>query len=162
VADHPAFASTAVCRPSGAGAETQWFRRMLFPIGAAALLSLAACANQSAISVQGKRVSGYVRMTQVQAAYLGSGNAGSGVLFYQGDEPMNLNIRIFALALPILLASCASYGPYHPNTSAEPLNSVRGPTDGRYKLAFIEFGDQGSALDTSHAKHQPMGRGSGV
>ena len=62
---------------------------------------------------------------------------------------MNLNIRIVTLALPILLASCAAYGPYHPNTSAEPLNSVRGPTDGRYKLAFIEFGDQGSALDTS-------------
>jgi hypothetical protein len=62
---------------------------------------------------------------------------------------MNLNIRIVTLALPIVLASCAAYGPYHPNTSAEPLNSVRGPTDGRYKLAFIEFGDQGSALDTS-------------
>jgi hypothetical protein len=65
---------------------------------------------------------------------------------------MNLNIRIVTLALPILLASCAAYGPYHPNTSAEPLNSVRGPTDGRYKLAFIEFGDQGSALDTSQRK----------
>ena len=62
---------------------------------------------------------------------------------------MNLNIQIITLALPILLASCASYGPCHPNTSAEPLNSVRGPMDGRYKLAFIEFGDQGSALDTS-------------
>src|SRR5215469_17004277 len=59
---------------------------------------------------------------------------------------MNLNIRIVVLALPIVLASCASYGPYHPNTFAEPLNSVRGPADGRYKLAFIEFGDQGSAL----------------
>jgi hypothetical protein len=65
---------------------------------------------------------------------------------------MNLNIQIVTLALPIVLASCASYGPYHPNTSAEPLNSVRGPTDGRYKLAFIEFGDQGSALDTSQRK----------
>ena len=62
---------------------------------------------------------------------------------------MNLNTRIVTLALPIVVASCASYGPYHPNTSAEPLNSVRGPSDGRYKLAFIEFGDQGSALDTS-------------
>src|SRR6476620_6356672 len=61
----------------------------------------------------------------------------------------NLNIKIVTQALPILLASCASYGPYHPNTSAQPLNSVRGPEDGRYKLAFIEFGDQGSALDTS-------------
>jgi hypothetical protein len=62
---------------------------------------------------------------------------------------MNLNIRIVTLTFAILLGSCASYGPYHPNTSAEPLNSVRGPTDGRYKLALIEFGDQGSALDIS-------------
>ena len=65
------------------------------------------------------------------------------------SSSMNLKIRIVTLALPIVLASCASYGPYHPNTSAEPLSSVRGPADGRYKLAFIEFGDQGSALDTS-------------
>ena len=56
---------------------------------------------------------------------------------------------LFALAFVILLGSCAPYGPYHPNISGEPLNSVRGPGDGRYKFAFIEFGDQGSALDTS-------------
>lgn len=54
-----------------------------------------------------------------------------------------------ALALATLLGSCAEYGPYHANTSSEPLNSVRGPADGRYKFAFIEFGDQGSALDMS-------------
>ena len=36
--------------------------------------------------MQGKPVSGYVRITQVQAAYLGSGNAGSGVLYYQGSR----------------------------------------------------------------------------
>jgi hypothetical protein len=54
-----------------------------------------------------------------------------------------------ALAVVTLLGSCAPYGPYHANTSSEPLNSVRGPSDGRYKFAFIEFGDQGSALDTS-------------
>jgi hypothetical protein len=60
-----------------------------------------------------------------------------------------LNMRIVTVVLSIFLASCASYGPYHPNTSAAPLNSIRGPKDGRYKLAFVEFGDQGSALDTS-------------
>ena len=43
--------------PSGLGAERIWFRRALFLIGAAALLSLAACANQSAISLEGKPVS---------------------------------------------------------------------------------------------------------
>jgi len=57
-----------------------------------------------------------------------------------------------SLAFTMLLASCAAYGPYHGNTSSEPLNSVRGSKDGRYKLAFIEFGDQGSALDNSQIK----------
>jgi len=58
--------------------------------------------------------------------------------------------RVFVtIAAAILLTSCAAYGPYHANTSGEPLNSVRGPKDGRYKLAIIEFGDQGSALDLS-------------
>jgi hypothetical protein len=57
--------------------------------------------------------------------------------------------RFASLLLAMLIAGCAAYGPYHANTSDEPLNSVRGPADGRYKLAFIEFGDQGSMLDTS-------------
>lgn len=58
--------------------------------------------------------------------------------------------RVLVLLLyPILLGACAGYGPYHGNTAATPLNSVRSPADGRYKLAFVEFGDQGSALDTS-------------
>src|SRR6266481_7335615 len=56
------------------------------------------------------------------------------------------------LASVMLFGACAAYGPDHPNTATEPLNSVRGPSDGRYKMAFIEFGDQGSALDTSQRK----------
>ena len=60
-----------------------------------------------------------------------------------------LSSSLRLLVCAILLGSCASYGPYHPNTATEPLNSVKGPHDGRYKLAFIEFGDQGSALDES-------------
>lgn len=56
------------------------------------------------------------------------------------------------LAVVTLLESCASYGPYHANTASEPLNSVRGPADGRYKMAFIEFGDQGSPQDSSQRK----------
>src|SRR2546430_14505589 len=54
--------------------------------------------------------------------------------------------------LGMLLGSCASYGPYHANTAAEPSNSIRGPADGRYKMAFVEFGDQGSPLDNSQRK----------
>ena len=52
----------------------------------------------------------------------------------------------------MLIASCAPYGPYHPNSADKPANSVRGPEDGRYKMAFIEFGDQGSPLDNSQRK----------
>ena len=39
-----------------------------------------------------------------------------------------------------------------PTPPPNPNNSVRGPADGRYKLAFIEFGDQGSPLDNSQRK----------
>ena len=56
------------------------------------------------------------------------------------------------LAFTTLLYSCASFGPYHADTATEPFNSVRGPADGRYKLAFIEFGDQGSPLDNAQRK----------
>jgi hypothetical protein len=59
--------------------------RAVFPIGGAALLSLAACNTQSgSMSLEGKPLSGYVEMTQVQAAYIGSGNAGTGTLRYRG------------------------------------------------------------------------------
>src|SRR5260370_33172769 len=53
------------------------------------------------------------------------------------------------LALALLLEACTAYGPYRGNISGVPLDAVRGPSDGRYKFAFIEFGDQGSALATS-------------
>jgi hypothetical protein len=85
VPDHQVFASKAVCSSSGTGAQTPWLWRALLPICAAALVNLAACTTQSgSMSVQGKPVSGYVEMTQVQAAYLGSGNAGNGTLRYRG------------------------------------------------------------------------------
>jgi hypothetical protein len=60
-----------------------------------------------------------------------------------------LGCFFLGLAFLTLLAACAAYGPYYANSSTDALNSVRGPADGRYRLAFIEFGDQGSALDTS-------------
>jgi hypothetical protein len=56
------------------------------PIVAVSLFSSAGCSNQSAVfNVKGKPISGYVRMTQVQAAYIGSGNAGRGVLDFGGN-----------------------------------------------------------------------------
>jgi hypothetical protein len=59
---------------------------------AVTVLAFAGCASQSGtISLQGKPLSGRVRMTQVQAAYIGSGNAGSGVLYYEGGRyPFNV------------------------------------------------------------------------
>lgn len=65
--------------------QASWLQRALLLICALALLSFAGCANQSSLSLEGKPLSGYVRMTQVQAAYLRSGNAGGGVLKYKGD-----------------------------------------------------------------------------
>jgi hypothetical protein len=61
-----------------------FLRRALLPICAVITLAFGSCASQSDVDVKGKAISGYVRMTQVQAAYLGSGNAGSGVLTYNG------------------------------------------------------------------------------
>src|SRR5262245_11897900 len=78
--------------------------------------------------------------------------------FYQNDWLSLDQVRIpdsiwhrvlCVLTLVSILESCTSYGPYHANTSSQPLNSLRGPSDGRYKFAFVEFGDQGSALDMS-------------
>src|SRR6201987_694595 len=62
--------------------------------------------------------------------------------------------RLFvALLSPIFVAGCGSFGPYHANTPDHPFNSVRGPKgSGRYQLAFVEFGDQGSNLDNSQIK----------
>jgi hypothetical protein len=57
-----------------------------------------------------------------------------------------------ALTLATLLGSCAAYGPYHANIPGELIKSIRGPEDGRYKMAFIEFGDQGSPLDNYQRK----------
>jgi hypothetical protein len=58
-------------------------------------------------------------------------------------------LHVAALLFVCLVAGCAAYGPYHANTPDKPSNSIRGPKDGRYKMAFIEFGDQGSMLDPS-------------
>ena len=90
LADPLGFAFKPNGRPRGAGADMPWLQRALLAVGTAALVSLAACAaNQS--GSQGKPLSGYVRMNEVQAAYLGSGSAGSGTLSYRGQTyPFNV------------------------------------------------------------------------
>jgi hypothetical protein len=75
------------CRRPRTDSETWWRRPVVLALGTAALLGLAACANttSSTTSLQGKPLSGYVDMSQVQAAYIGSGSAGNGTLTYRGN-----------------------------------------------------------------------------
>jgi hypothetical protein len=76
--------------------------------------------------------------------------------WYRFEQVRNFSsaCRLFvALLSAIFVAGCASFGPYHANTPDHPFNSIRGPKgSGRYQLAFIEFGDQGSNLDNSQIK----------
>jgi hypothetical protein len=59
---------------------------MLLAIGTLCLLSLTACSTpMGAPNLQGKPLSGYVEMSQVQAAYIGSGSAGQGTLRFRGN-----------------------------------------------------------------------------
>ncbi|MBV8212152.1 MAG: hypothetical protein JOZ08_02880 [Verrucomicrobia bacterium] len=61
--------------------------------------------------------------------------------------------RLFStLVFTTIFGGCAAFGPYHANTAENPNNSVRDSKNGRYKLAFIEFGDQGSNLDNSQIR----------
>jgi hypothetical protein len=73
-------------------------------------------------------------------------------VFHQTRVRPPLCRLIGILAFATVFGSCASFGPYHANTTEQPYNSVRSSKDGRYKLAFIEFGDQGSNLDNSQIK----------
>jgi hypothetical protein len=82
--NNPGLVYRRTCRRPRTDKETSWRRSAVLALGNAVLLSIAGCANQSSVSLEGKPLSGYVRMTQVQAAYLGSGNAGGGVLKYKG------------------------------------------------------------------------------
>jgi len=59
---------------------------------------------------------------------------------------------LLAFTLAMLSGSCAPYGPYHPNKPGGPIKSIRESKDGRYKMAFIEFGDMGSPLDNYQRK----------
>jgi hypothetical protein len=62
------------------------YAAVLLLISALGLLIFAGCANQSAVSLEGKPLSGDIQMTEVQDAYMGSGNAGSGTLSYHGSS----------------------------------------------------------------------------
>jgi hypothetical protein len=70
----------------------RWHQRALLVIGTVSLLSLAACSTRiAAPSLEGKPRSGYVEMSQVQAAYIGSGSAGHGTLRFRGSTyPFNV------------------------------------------------------------------------
>ena len=67
----------------------------LRPLLATALLAAAACSSSDSgagpQSVEGKSPDGTVEMTQLQAAYIGSGSGGHGTLFYKG-QAYNFNV----------------------------------------------------------------------
>jgi hypothetical protein len=59
-----------------------------------------------------------------------------------------LALRSLSIAICVLatwLAACTSLSPLRSNTAANPKNSV--DTENGYKIAFIEFGEQGSYQD---------------
>ena len=66
-------------------------------------------------------------------------------VFHQLRVRPPLGRLIGILVFTTVFGACASFGPYHANTAGQPYNSVRSSKDGRYKLAFIEFG--GSRLE---------------
>jgi hypothetical protein len=63
---------------------------MFRPLLTAALLAAAACSSSDPgagpQTVEGKSPDGTVEMTQVHAAYIGSGSGGHGTLFYKGQS----------------------------------------------------------------------------
>ena len=98
-----------MCRPHeqklALGRRNRVVPRLMFPVATVALLSLAGCANHAPLSIEGKPVSGYLRLSQEQVGYMGSGhdrreyavgfhrpeyldggrlNVGTGELDYQG------------------------------------------------------------------------------
>ena len=92
---HPRLGSNPVARTHENGAWKQWRWRGIVALGSAALLSIASCANpggQAAPNLEGKPLSGYVDMNQIQAAYIGSGSTGQGTLRYHGQTyPFNVS-----------------------------------------------------------------------
>src|SRR5215469_12589274 len=84
--DRPRLVYDRSCGPPGTGTEIPWRRWALLAIGIVFSLSLAACSTPAnAPSLEGKPRSGYVEMSQVQAAYIGSGSAGHGTLRFRGN-----------------------------------------------------------------------------
>ena len=64
-------------------------RRLAAALAAALLFSLAACSSSSsdhAASAEGKAPDGTVQLNAVQAAYIGSGMTGNGVLSFNGNS----------------------------------------------------------------------------
>ena len=71
----------------------------------------------------------------LSACHAKGGNVGTGLLLYRPS------ILVLGLSA-IWLGGCTSLSPLRPNTAANPNNSVVAKNG--YKIAFIEFGEQGS------------------
>jgi hypothetical protein len=78
------------------------------------------------------------------ACHIKAGNVDTNLLLVRPS------IFLFALSA-IWLESCTSLSPLRPNTAANPNNSV--VVENGYKMAFIEFGEQGSYQDPTQLKN---------
>ena len=80
----------------------------------------------------------------LSACHAKGGNVGKRLLLFRPS------ILVLGLSA-IWLGSCTSLSPLRPNTAANPTNSVIARNG--YKIAFIEFGEQGSYQDPTQLKN---------
>ena len=128
--NHPRSASEQRPRLRGSDKEAIWRWPSFLAIGIAMALSLAGCANQStqkAPSLEGKPLSGYVSMSQVQAAYIGSGSAGQGTLRFRGQTyPFNVGgLGIGGIGVSTIKATGEVYGLRNLNDFAGAYGQIR-------------------------------------
>lgn len=113
------------------------FLRSLRPFVLAAAVALAGCSSSGSgagpQTVEGMPPAGTVDMTQVQAAYIGSGSTGSGTLFFKGQSyPFNITgLGIGGIGVSTIDAKGEVYG-------LETVEQFPGTyVQGRYGFAFV-------------------------
>jgi hypothetical protein len=66
--------------------------------------------------------------------------------------------RVFVLALCVLTLGCTAYGPYRLGTAVPPRPAVITAPDGKYKMAFVEFGEDGFVQDPAPRESSQLGQ----
>src|SRR5207237_7582726 len=83
-----------------------------------------------------------------------SGNQDACSLLRRGATTISLAspLRFVSISVCVTsLVACTELSPLRPNTTANPTNSVL--TEGDFKVAFIEFGEQGSYQDPTQLEN---------